>query len=56
MFDSLLTTASFIGPIRTKADTKKLQEDLAKLEHWADTVYEIQPIQMVCPPSEETPG
>ena len=24
-------------PIRTKADQKKLQEDLTKLEHWADT-------------------
>ena len=35
--------------IKSKDDQKKLQEDLTKLERWAD-------IQMFCPPSEETPG
>ena len=34
-----------------------LQEDLTKLERWADIWGdEIQPIQMFCPSSEETPG
>ena len=36
MFDSLLTTASFIGPYNLRTIKKKLQEDLTKLERWAD--------------------
>ena len=36
MFDSLLTTASFIGSSEPKL-TNKSQEDLTKLERWADT-------------------
>ena len=35
MLDSLLTTASFTGPLELRL-IKKLQEDLTKLERWAD--------------------
>ena len=37
MFDSLLMTDSFTGPLELRLIKKKLQEDLTKLEHWADT-------------------
>ena len=37
MFDSLLTIASFTGPLELRLIKKQLQEDLTKLEHWADT-------------------
>ena len=54
MFDSLLTTASFIGPSR---DDKKTAGGPSKVgalgRHLGD---ETQPIKIFCPPSEETSG